>query len=220
MLRKASGSILTILALGIGWGCGDSPPPSDQIGGSTAASLPAGYALRIDRSNRDPRDFKVTAMPSGVSVVTGPTGILYRAADAATSGDYTVSATFTEIAAPRGHREGFGLFIGGQDLEGPDQRYTYFLVRADGRYLIKSRVGDSTSNVSDGWLEADAIVTAGRGDVVNELRVQVAGDRVHFQCNGSELAELSTADVEAHGVAGIRVNHNLTVQVAGFTVER
>jgi hypothetical protein len=42
-----------------------------------------------------------------------------------------------ERSAPADHREGYGLFVGGRNLQRPDQPYTYFLVRGTGDYLIK-----------------------------------------------------------------------------------
>ncbi len=41
----------------------------------------------------------------------------------------------------------YGLFVGGQDLEGDDQKYLYFLIRRSGEFLIKTRAGDETSVV-------------------------------------------------------------------------
>src|SRR6266851_4294789 len=52
-----------------------------------------------------------------------------------------VVATFTQTKAPR-HPEGYGLLFGGRDLAGAAQRYTYFLVRGDGTFLVKRRNGD------------------------------------------------------------------------------
>lgn len=215
MVRRALLAVFGGLVVPSGWGCGE-PPSAEEPSGS----LPAGFELRLDRANRDPANFSVRSTAEGIAIETGPSGILYRTDDVVRSGDYALRATFTEVAAPRGHREGFGLFFGGRDLQGPNQRYTYFLVRADGRYLIKRRMGDSTANVSDGWVEAASVATAGNGDVLNDLRIEVAGDTVHFHCNGAELAALSAAEVEPYGIAGIRVNHNLDLRVTGFAITR
>jgi hypothetical protein len=184
-------------------------------------ALPAGYALRLDSDGATPSDFRVTPEDGGVHVRTGPAGILFNAADAVPAGDYSVSATFTELEAPPNHREAFGLIIGGSDLEGPQQQYTYFLVRADGRYLIKKRMAGETSDVSDGWVESEAVQAATEGgEVSNALEVRVAGDQVHFSINGQEVATMSAAEVDTHGIAGVRINHNLNVRVSGFAVNR
>jgi len=121
--------------------CGD--PGGSGAPGAVASSahLPGGYAVRLDRQNRDVADFVATINDGSLQVHTGPAGIVYRPAQVVDAESYAVRARFSEVGAPEGHREGFGLFIGGQDLEGTNQRYTYFLVRGDGRYLIRHREG-------------------------------------------------------------------------------
>lgn len=183
-----------------------------------ATGLPEGYALRLDRPDGDQAEYQVTEEDGGLRVQTGPAGILYDDTHAVESGDYSVSATFTEVGAPANHREAFGLFVGGSELEGDAQRYTYFLVRADGRYLIKQRDGSGTSNVSEGgWVDSDAVNAAAEaGDVTNTLAIEVQGDQVHFMVNGTEVATVPATEVDAHGIAGVRINHNLNVRVEDF----
>jgi len=38
--------------------------------------------------------------------------------------------------------------------------------------------------------------------------------------NGKEVASRPASQVDTNGMAGLRVNNNLDVQVAGFTLER
>ena len=203
------------------WSCGNSGASGDPQAGTSSAHLPAGYALLLDRQNRDPAEFVATSSDAGLQVRTGPAGIVYRPDQVVDAGDYVVRARFTEIGAPIGHREGFGLFFGGQDLEGANQRYTYFLVRGDGRYVIKQRDGASTREMSNGWQSSEAVRVATQedGDVTNELAIAVDGARVHFSCNGEPVADMSVRDLSAQGVVGVRVNHNLRVRIQDFRVE-
>ena len=213
---------VVLLAVGLAVGsCGDSGASGGPPAVPSAAHLPAGYGLRLDRQNRDPADFVATVNDGDLQVQTGPAGIVYRLDQVVDAGSYTVRARFTEISAPMGHREGFGLFIGGQDLEGADQRYIYFLVRGDGRYLIKQRDGASTREMSNGWQPSDAVrvATMEDGDVTNELAIAVDGERLRFTCNGESVAETSIGDMSAQGVVGVRVNHNLRVRIQDFRVE-
>jgi len=211
-----------LLALAVAAGsCGDSGRPREQSARTSSAPLPAGFAIRLDRENRAPEDFVATESEGELTVRTGPAGILYRLDQSIGAGRYAVRARFTEIDAPAGHREGFGLFIGGQDLQGLHPRYTYFLVRGDGRYLIKERDGESTSEVSNGWQTSEVVrvATAVSGDVTNELAIVVDEGRLQFSCNGQEVATVPTASLSTHGMVGVRVNHNLQVRVQGFRVE-
>ena len=222
---RAGNRIVTrvlLLAVGLAIGsCGDPGPSGDPPAVASAAHLPAGYGLRLDRQNRDPADFVATVNDGDLQVQTGPAGLVYRLDQVVDAGNYAVRARFTEVSAPVGHREGFGLFIGGQDLESTDQRYTYFLVRGDGRYLVKQRAGDSTREMSNGWQPSDAVrvATVEDSDVTNELAIAVDGERLRFSCNGEAVAETSIGDLSAQGVVGVRVNHNLRVRIQDFRVE-
>lgn len=217
--------IVAFVAAGCGAGTGDAPAEraadADVASAGAIPGLPGGYALRLDREGADPAEFRAMITGGGLHVQTGPAGILYDASDAVAAGDYRVSATFTELGAPADHREAYGIFIGGEDLQGADQRYTYFLVRADGRYLIKRRTGAETANVSDGWVEHEAVnASTGSGDVVNALEVRVGGDEVRFSVNGTEVAVLPAAGIDTHGIAGARINHNLNVMISNWGVLR
>jgi len=224
MRWDATSGTVRMLAVMVAALCACADGGGDSGGGDAAlegTDLPDGFAVRLDRTDRDPADFRVELVDAALHLRTGPSGILYRPDQAVAAGDYTISATFTEVSAPFGHREGFGLFIGGQDLDGSDQGYTYFLVRSDGKFLVKRRSGSTTIPVTDNWVGADAVDRAGEdgGDVVNELAVTVTGDRVAFRCNGVELLAVASTDVDTHGLVGLRVNHNLSVQVQGMRVE-
>lgn len=191
--------------------------PADSQVAPLAATLPAGYELRLDRANADASAFSATEEAGALVIRTGPHGILYRPEAAVTQGDYSVSATLTELDAPRDHRESYGIFFGGSDLQGDAQRYSYFLVRGDGQYNILRREGASTESLIDGW-RASTAVRAGAGDYTNTLEVRVDGERVRFSINGTEVAALPADRVDTHGIAGIRTSHNLNVRVADWSM--
>ena len=112
-------------------------------------------------------------MGEGWHVTSGPAAVYYREADKA-SGNYKVSATFS--AGKGQYPEGYGLVIGGSDLAGANQQYTYFLVRQDGKFLIKQRKGSSTSNVTSDWTDNAAVKQPGAdGKASNELAIAVNG---------------------------------------------
>ena len=181
--------------------------------------VPSGYHARTDR-NAAMTNVKVTTMGTGMHFTLGPAVIVWRDADAAT-GDYHVVASFTQTKAPT-HPEAYGLFIGGHDLAGPTQGYTYFLVRGDGKCLIKRRVGDSTVVVNPGgWTANDAVVKAdSAGKATNELSILVSGGNVKFMVNGKEVYTAKASDVDAVGLVGLRVNHNLDVHVGPLGVHK
>ena len=191
--------------------------PDAKVKGGGA--FPAGWHVRTDR-NKPTADVKFVRAGGGFHVILGPAVVLWRDADRAT-GSYTVAATFTQTRNPR-HPEGYGLIIGGSRLGDARNRYTYFLVRGDGTFLIKRRVaGDSTVQVTNGWTPSDAVVKADSlGQATNQLGVAVAGRAVTFLANGKEVYTARTADLDTQGVVGYRVNHNLDVHLGALGVRK
>jgi hypothetical protein len=191
-------------------------PDHPAAGGGTA---PAGWSLRADKG--DASGAKVVTMAKGLHVTTGPALILYRA-DTRGTGPFHTLATFTQTK-PSAHPEGYGLFFAGQGLEGKDQRYTYFLIRQDGSYLIKRRDGDQTTDVTSGWVQHAAIKKPdGKGSATNLLEVDHKSDpgKFRFLVNGQEVYATDAKSLNGDGEVGLRVNHNLDVHIDGFDVHR
>jgi hypothetical protein len=198
----------------------DVAPAGESMG------LPAGFEVRLDKPDGVLADFHTMSMDGALHIQTGPPGIFYNATEnTVETGNYSVSATFTEIGAPINHREAYGIFIGGSDLQGPAQAYTYFLVRADGSYLIKKRAGEETTPVTEGgrngWVTSEAVHAAAEaGDVTNALEIHIDGETAHFSINGTEVTTMPVSEINAWGVTGARINHNLDVQVSNWMLTR
>ena len=191
--------------------------PDAKVKGGGA--FPAGWHVRTDK-NKPTAEVKFVRAGGGFHVTLGPAVVLWRDADRAT-GSYGASATLTQTKKPR-HPEGYGLIIGGSRLGDARNRYTYFLVRGDGTFLIKRRVaGDSTVQVTNGWTPSDAVVQAdSAGQATNQLGVVVAGRTVTFLANGKEVYTARAADLDTQGLVGYRVNHNLDVRLSALVVRR
>ena len=184
-----------------------------QMGGS----VPAGWNVRLDSGSTKPDGVNAMTMGTGIHFKTGPAGIYYRAADTK-SGAYEVHASFNQVE-PSAHPEAYGLFIGGADLAGAGQKYTYFLVRQDGKFMISRRDGAKVSAVVP-WTDNAAVKkTDAATKGLNVLAIQVAADKVHFLINGTEVNAQPASAVDAAGTYGLRVNHNLNVHIDGIGVK-
>lgn len=189
-------------------------PDKKVAGGGT---LPSGWKGRLDSGDASLAGVKAMAMGGGVHFTTGPAGIYYRPADKA-AGSYEAHATFTQNA-PAAHPEAYGLIVGGSNLEGAGQKYTYFLVRQDGKFMIKRRAGEETPTVAD-WTDNAAIKKPdASGKSTNTLAIDVGKEKVRFLVNGTEVATVDATKVDTTGLAGLRINHNLNVHVEGFAVK-
>ena len=190
-----------------------SDPDKKVAGGGT---LPAGWKARIDGS-APIAGVKMMPMGSGLHFMTGPAGIYYKPADKA-AGAYSATATFTQME-PAAHPEAYGIIIGGSGLEGAAQKYTYFVIRQDGKYLIKRRAGADTPTIID-WTDNAAIKKAdASGRMTNTLAIDVGKDKVRFLVNGTEVTSVDAAKVDTAGTPGLRVNHNLNLHVEGFAIK-
>ena len=182
-------------------------------------AVPAGWTIRADQG--DASGAAVAQMGQGLHVTTGPAVILYRP-DKSGNGPFHTLATFTQTK-PSAHPEGYGLFFGGQGLDGKGRQYTYFLVRQDGSYLIKRREGEKTTDVTKGWVQHAAVKKPdAKGAATNLLEVDHKGDpgKFRFLVNGQEVYATDARRMSADGAVGLRVNHNLDVHVEGFDVHR
>lgn len=183
-------------------------------------SLPAGWTARTDGGG-DLQNVKFVTMEPGYHLTLGPATILYREQDQV-NGPFHTLATFHQMKKPK-HPEGYGLIFGGQALNDSGQKYTYFLVRGDGTYLIKRREGDKTSEITKGWVTHPAIKKEdAQGKATNLLEIDAKQDptKVVFKANGQTVhtADAKTTDVK--GVVGLRANHNLDVHIEEFAVHQ
>ena len=175
-----------------------------------------GWQARLDSGRADVNDLHFRSMGSGFHVTTGPHAIFWNPSNTG-SGTYTLSASFTQTQ-PSSHPNSFGLFFGGQDLDGDGQRYTYFLIREDGQFLIKQRMGANTENLTSGWAAHSAVNGLEDGRMSNTISVEVGASNVRFLSNGTEVASLPKAGLDVDGVAGVRFSHQLDVHVSNFMV--
>lgn len=201
-----------------------SPPATPATSAGSAASsgatgLPAGYVIRTDDASASAADAKYTVEAGGNwDVQTGPAHIIYQASDTA-SGSYTLQTQIDQLAAPH-HPEAYGIFFGGQDLTGAGQKYTYFIVRGNGMYAIKSRDGAAARTVVDFTASPNVPAADASGKATYALTVRVAPDSIRFLVNDKPVTTIATSRVPVSGTAGIRINHHLHVMVKPLVISR
>lgn len=207
-----------MLALITTVGCGADVPVEEPP--QTGPEARPNYSVRLDSENSDLAEFQVVEDDDGIRVKTGPAGIAYRSTDTILSGDMHAQATFLQYDAPVGYREAYGIFVGGRDLLGPEQEYTYLLIRPTGDFLVKRRIGEITETLVD-WTPHPAVQTVREeGDrPQNTLGIDVFDGETHFVVNGDVVHTAPAPRVRPYGVAGVRVNHRLDVRIDGWILE-
>lgn len=190
--------------------------PASVVAQDAELTRPPNWQIRFDQPAPDSAIYFVD-MPPGWHITTGPAAILYDPEMTATAPFRIESKIFL---FPGEHREGYGIFFGGSDLEGDGQTYTYFLLRKDGQFLVKQRHGtETTTHVP--WTAHEAIVPheGGESPVENVLAVVANDAAIIFEVNGTEVGRLERAALTTDGSIGLRVNHRLNIHVASLTVE-
>ncbi len=182
-----------------------------------AQGRPAGWQARLDtgeHAGHGADSLVFQDMKPGFHVTTGPAGIMWHP-DSVARGDFTVEATLHLFDTKGRDREGYGVFIGGRDLSAESQAYTYFLLRNDGKFIIKQRQGDETPTLLP-WTDHAAIakwsMTSG-ASVKNVLAVKAAGAVVQFLVNGKVVHTLPRTQVNPDGLFGVRANHSVNLHV-------
>lgn len=175
-----------------------------------AARFPDGWSARVDR-DRPAADIVFTTMGDGFHATTGPAAVFHNPLWEQ-SGEYQVSARFTQTTAPA-HPEAYGIVIGGSNLDQPDQAYSYFIVRGTGEYFIATRTGAERAVVVP-WTAHDAVAPQdASGRQVNVLGIRVEGGEVVFTANGAEVVRRPREEIRTDGVFGFRINHRLDVHI-------
>jgi hypothetical protein len=193
-------------------------PPIGAI--EPAGALPPGWTARPDKGG-EAKTIKFVEMQPGYHLTLGPATILYRTSDQA-EGPFHTLATFRQTKKPP-HPEGYGLFVGGQDLSSDTQSYTYFLVRGDGTYLIKQRKGNQTTEISKGWTAHPAVKKENaKGETSNLLEIDAKQDpsKVRFKVNGQTVYTAEARGMQLFGIVGIRANHHVELHIEDFAVHR
>src|ERR1017187_5017247 len=190
------------------------------------AQAPQGWKMSVDKSTAAsdpgaPGDIKFVTMGSGFHATNPQAAVYWNSANTAT-GTYTLKGTFT-LMKPSGHTNYYGLVFGGSDLDGPQQKYLYFVVAQDGTWLIKHRTSDGRPENVSAKEPSDAVKKPDdSGKSTNALEVRVGADKIDYVVNGTVVhtTPKTGATAVTDGIYGIRVNHLLEVQVDGLGMSK
>lgn len=181
--------------------------------------FPNGWSARVDMGRggqpQSPNLVIFKEEGQGFRAILGPAATFYNSSWTK-SGNYSFSARVVQDEKPS-HPISYGIFVGGSDVGGDNQSYTYFLVHADregaGQFFIANRKGAEVTKVVDWTTSASVNKPDDMGRQTNVLGIQVQGNNVIFTSNGTEVARKTKSEVTAEGVIGFRVTHNTNVVI-------
>lgn len=172
--------------------------------GATADGWRASVSSGVELSERD----------GSLTVGTGPAVDLWPDAARPLAGAYGIRATLRKLGGRR--HEGYGFLFGGRHLGTDSATYSYVMVRGDGNLLVKKRSGAALTVVRN-WTHYAAI----RPDdaehrAENRLELGVTPREVVVRVNGTELVRVPARELVTSGIPGLRVSHQMRLEVTGF----
>jgi hypothetical protein len=185
---------------------------------ATGGTLPAGWHARVDRADQNVAEVQFMSMGNSFHVITGPHVILWNPAHTG-AGSYRATVTYNQAKIPE-HAEGYGLIVGGKNLDQPTQDYLYFLIRHDGQFMIRHRAGAEVHDLVN-WTPSAAIKKpSATASATNTLDIESLPNQVRFLINNTEVKAIDRVPMlNTNGIVGLRVGHNLEVMPSSFTVQ-
>jgi hypothetical protein len=192
-----------------------------------------GWQGKVDASEASKgakvEDSKFVMQGAEIHLNNGPAAIYWNPANKA-SGSYTVSATFTEpkYMSSNDHPHPYGVFIGGNKLDTDQYTLLYCAPYGNGTYIVRGfgpapfQMGGRRPTPSDAIKKAET-----GGSVTQEVAWVVTPEKAECKINGTVVASYPKADLvgagkleSLDGIAGLRVAHNVDVNVSGFKVTK
>lgn len=193
---------------------------------SSPAAPPPGWRWALDRPARltdggrfTPADslFEFALMAPGWHVTMGPGAALFDPRERA-EGRFVVTGEL--ILFPNASNEEYGLFVGGQALDGAAKQWYAFVVRGDGGVAVMHRAGDETHMVMP-WTTHAAVKPRPEGaTVTNILQVRAEPDSVRFFVNGERITAFSRAALEVDGPFGLRIGRGVNLHATNLDLTR
>ncbi len=185
-----------------------SPPPTWRW----VTDRPAKQSSTPDTINDS--TFTFVQMPPGWHMTMGPGGVLfdprYFAGDS-----YTLESQIYHF--PSSANEGYGLMVGGADLEG-QARYVVFAMRGDGSVAAWEHAAGRDRMLAP-WARADAVHPGVAGDVIgNVLRLTVTPTEAVLKANGLDVLILPREGLELDGQFGFRVGPDVNLHATTLTL--
>ena len=168
------------------------------------------------------KDSKFEEKDGALHISAGSASTYWNPANTAT-GDYTVSATFTEPKIAAGHPHPYGIFIGGSQLDTDKPSYAYCVAYGNGDALVRGFSNGQVVNFSKRQPNTDVAKATEGGTVTQSIAWTVKGNRAECSINGTVVAGFDKSELvgegklaSTDGIYGIRAAHNVDIVVSKF----
>jgi hypothetical protein len=234
MRRVYATTFAIVTALSVVSMAAQQAPPADASrkvagGGITAA----GWKGRVDPNEAAKggkiEDSKFAQVGSEFRLNNGPAAIYWHPAQTA-SGSYTVSATFTEpkYMSSNDHPHPYGIFIGGSKLDTENATFLYCTPYGNGNFIVRGfgpapfQLGGRRPTPHEAVKKAET-----GASITQEVAWVVTPEKAECKINGTVVASYPKAELvgagkleSLDGIAGIRVAHNVDVNVSNWKITK
>lgn len=155
--------------------------------------------------------WRFVSMPPGWHVTTGPGAMLFDPAYEA-NGRFSLETKI--FLFPNPSDQGYGLFIGGRELDGDRASALAFLIRRDGAAAVARMAGNDVEFLVPWQPHSGTRAHEGSGTVENVLRVSAGPQRIVYLVNGDTVAVVPRSAGLVEGRFGLRVGARLNVHVS------
>ena len=213
---------------------GGAPPQEKARPIENGGIFVDGWMGKVDanaaKDGQTTKDSRFAKEGGGFHVTTGP-AITYWNPAMKASGDYTVSATFTEpkYMNRNSHPHPYGIVIAGNEMGTENETDLYCAAYGSGYFIVRG-FGPAAFQMNGRRGELNDAVHKAPGvdqPVSQTIAMQVKGDKVSCIINGTVVASYAKADVvtdgklkSTDGAYGIRFAHNTDAMVTDFKITK
>jgi hypothetical protein len=186
-------------------------------GGISAPGWVGKIDARAAASGQTINDAKLTEDGNVLHITTGPAVTYWNPANKA-SGNYTVSATFTEpkYMNLNSHPHPYGIVIAGNGMGTDQETELYCAAYGNGTFIVRGFGPDAFQMNGRGEENAAIHKANGTGEpVTQKIALSVKGDKVECAINGTVVASYDKSQLvtagklkSTDGIYGIRFAHN------------
>lgn len=179
------------------------------------AQKPPHWRVVPDSAGQDVETVTFTMMPPGWHITTGPASLLF---DPRRLLEDRFSLMTELFLFPESSQEGYGIFIGGEELGSGDARYIALQLRRDGSAAVVQRRAGTTTLLTE-WTPVEAVGPhPGEGTQRITLRIDVDSASIGFRANDTEIVRLPRGELALAGRFGFRIGQGVNLHVVRLDV--
>lgn len=198
-------------------------PQIANVVGPNENSRPTGWIVRSDGSAKGVAGdtVKLIHRGKGYFLTSGPTSLVWASKNIA-SGKFILQGVLYSGRSGATIPDGFGIFLGGKDMQTANAKYTEFLVKNDGQFAVFQHSGSRRVALADWTTVAGISLHSGRRDesVRNTFRVVVDDRTVTLVINRTLAATFPRALFQPDGGFGVRIGTRQQFQIEELALEK